>query len=169
MDGWTALIAAHAAGATLALVLGGYVVLRSRKGDLVHRRVGVVWVATMYWVTLSSFGIQELSPGSFTWIHGLSAWTTVSLTIGLWAAVTGRPRLHRQFIVGSYLGLVGAGLAAVAFPTRLVPQAVVHHPLPVLAAVAGIAAVAVAVVRVAQRRPSRTPSAARLAGDHLVT
>src|SRR3954447_17899618 len=135
-EGWTVLIALHAAGATLAVLLGAYVVLRRRKGDLLHRRVGRVWLVDMYWVAFSSFGIQRLPPGHFSWIHGLSAWTIVSLTVALWAAATHRIALHRQFVVGSYLGLVGAGIAAVAFPQRLVPQTVVHHPVAMLVVLA---------------------------------
>src|SRR4051812_8431008 len=131
MHRWTLLIAAHAVGATLALMLGAYVVLRRRKGDRTHRRLGRVWVISMYWVAFSSFGIQRLTPGHFSWIHGLSAWTIVSLTVAVWAARTGRVRAHRQFVVGSYLGLVGAGLAATAFPVRLVPQTIVPAPPPV--------------------------------------
>ena len=152
MNSWTVLIATHATGAVLALLLGGYLALRRRKGDRLHRRVGVVWVAAMYWVTLSSFGIQELSPGRFTWIHGLSAWTVLTLTAGVWAARTGRPQRHRSFMVGSYLGLVGAGLASVAFPQRLIPQAVMHRPLVVLAVLVGVALLATVVVRVVGRR-----------------
>jgi uncharacterized membrane protein len=151
MDGWTLLITAHAAGAALALMLGGYVVLRRRKGDLLHRRLGTVWVATTYWVAVSSFGIQELTPGHFTWIHGLSAWTIISLTVAVWAAMTHRVRMHRQFVVGSYFGLVGAGVAAMAFPERLVPQAVVHEPVLTLAVVAALALVTTALVLAAGR------------------
>src|SRR5436309_13181240 len=118
---WTLLIACHAAGATLAVILGGYLVARRRKGDLLHRRVGRVWMLDMYWVGFSSFGIKELSPGHFTWIHGLSAWTLFSLTMALWAAATHRVQQHKQWVIGTYAGLCGAGLAAVAFPVRLVP------------------------------------------------
>ena len=157
MDGWTVLIAAHAAGATLALGLGGYVVLRRRKGDRLHRRLGIVWMATAYWVAGSSFGIQRLHPGHFTWIHGLSAWTIVSLSVALWAAVTHRVDLHRGFVVGSYLGLVGAGLAAMAFPQRLVPQTAVHHPLVLAAALSGLVLLTVGIVRVVSRQVEPTP------------
>jgi uncharacterized membrane protein len=151
MDRWTLLIAAHAAGATLALMLGGYVVLRRRKGDRTHRRLGTIWVATMYWVAVSSFGIKELSPGHFSWIHGLSAWTILSLTVAVWAARTGRVRIHRQFVVGSYLGLVGAGLAATAFPVRLIPQTNVHAPALLLVGVANLALVTVGIVALGGR------------------
>src|SRR3954454_19123621 len=136
MHRWTLLIAAHAVGATLALMLGAYVVLRRRKGDRTHRRLGRVWVISMYWVAFSSFGIQRLSPGHFTWIHGLSAWTIVSLSMAIWAAATHRIAQHRQWVVGTYLGLVGAGIAAVAFPVRMVPQTAMHYPWALLAALA---------------------------------
>ena len=149
MNGWTTLIAAHAAGATLALLLGGYNVFRSRKGDLLHRRIGRVWFVAMYWVVFSSFGIKRLTPGHFSWIHGLSAWTFVSLTMALVAARRGDIAAHRGWVVGSYLGLVGAGIAAVAFPSRLVPQTAVHAPLTLLAALAVLTALAYVVVRLA--------------------
>jgi len=149
--GWTLLIAAHATAATLAVVLGGYLVLRRRKGDLLHRRVGRVWFVTMYWVAFSSFGIKRLHPGHFSWIHGLSAWTIVSLSIALWAAATHRIDVHRGFVVGSYFGLVGAGIAAMAFPQRLVPQTAVHHPLELLAALAVVGVAAWLVVRTLSR------------------
>ena len=152
MDGWTLLIAAHAAGATLALLLGGFMVLRRRRGDLLHRRVGRVWFVTMYWVAFSSFGIKRLDPGHFSWIHGLSAWTIVSLSVALWAAATHRIDLHKGFVVGSYFGLVGAGLAAMAFPQRLVPQTAVHHPIVLLVALAAVTGLAFVVVRAAGRR-----------------
>jgi uncharacterized membrane protein len=148
MDRWNLLIAAHAVAATFALLLGGYVVLHRPKGDLRHRRLGRAWVLTMYWVAFSSFGIRELSPGHFSWIHGLSAWTIVSLTIAVWAARTGRVRTHRQYVVGSYLGLVGAGVAASAFPVRLVPQTLIHAPLVLFAVLANVALVAAGVVAI---------------------
>jgi uncharacterized membrane protein len=159
MDGWTVLIAAHAAGATLAVLLGGYNLWLSRKGDLLHRRIGRIWFVDMYWVAFSSFGIKRLNPGHFSWIHGLSAWTILSLTIALWAAATHRITTHKQWVAGSYFGLLGAGIAAVAFPQRLVPQAAMHAPLTLLGALAGLTALAFFVVRLAARtaRPRQVP------------
>src|SRR3954447_17078728 len=112
MHHWNLLIAAHALGATFALFAGLVVLRTPRKGNRFHRRLGMTWMVAMYWTVLSSFGIRELHPHHLSWIHGLSAWTFVTLTAALWAARTGRRKMHRDFVVGSYLGLVGAGLAA---------------------------------------------------------
>jgi uncharacterized membrane protein len=149
------LLALHAAGATLAVVLGGYLVLRRRKGDLLHRRVGRMWMLDMYWVAFSSFGIRELSPGHFSWIHGLSVWTIVSLSMALRAARRHDVKQHRAWVVGTYLGLLGAGAAAVAFPSRKVPQTAVHDPLALLVALVGVTVLAWLVISGSARRKDR--------------
>lgn len=162
--GWTTLIALHALGATVALTLGGYLVLRRRKGDLLHRRLGRFWMADMYWVAFSSFGIKRLTPGHFSWIHGLSAWTIISLTMAIWAARTHRMQAHRAWVVGTYFGLVGAGLAAVAFPVRLVPQTAMHRPTWLLAGLLVstlIAAAAIEFAAHATRQTNRSASSLR--------
>jgi len=151
--GWTLLIAAHAIGATVGLMLGGYLVLRRRKGDLLHRRLGRLWMADMYWVALSSFGIKRLTPGHFSWIHGLSAWTIVSLTMAIAAARTHRVREHRIWVLSTYFGLVGAGIAAVAFPTRLVPQTAVHRPTALLAGLLIASILTAVAIELAARTP----------------
>ena len=168
MDNWTVLVLAHAAGATLAVLLGGWNLWLSRKGDLLHRRVGRLWFVLMYWVSFSSFGIKRLHPGHFSWIHGLSAWTIVSLTIALWAAMTHRIDLHKGFVAGSYFGLLGAGVAAVAFPQRLVPRTAMHAPLSLLAALAGLTAVAWLLVLVMSRTAQQAGEPGRSAHDQLL-
>ena len=154
MHGWNVLIALHALGATFSLMVGLVVLRTPRKGNLFHRRLGLVWMGAMYWTVLSSFWVKQLRPGHFSWIHGLSVWTFFSLTMALWAAKTGRRQLHQQWVVGSYLGLLGAGIAAMAFPVRLAPQLLVHRPLVFAAAVLAVAGVTAAVVRLA-KRPAR--------------
>ena len=149
----TPLIAAHAAGASLALVLGAWQLLRRPRGDRAHRRVGRVWVVAMYWTVLSSFFITELDPGHFSWIHGLSALTFVTLTAGTWAAVLGRIAVHRQFMTGSYLGLVGAFAGAVAVPQRDIPQLLVHRPVVFAVAVVAVAVASATVVALCQVGP----------------
>jgi uncharacterized membrane protein len=154
-ESWTLLVALHAVGATLAVVLGGYLVLRRRKGDLLHRRVGRLWMVDMYWVAFSSFGIKRLTPGHFSWIHGLSAWTIISLTMAIVAARRHDVKAHRIWVVGTYFGLLGAGIAAVAFPQRLVPQTALHYPLWLLLVLLGVTALAAGAIQLAARLPRR--------------
>ena len=153
----TPLIAAHAAGAALALVLGAWQLIRRPRGDRAHRRVGRVWVVAMYWTVLSSFFITELEPGHFSWIHGLSALTFVTLTAGTWAAVLGRIAVHRQFMTGSYLGLLGAFAGAVAVPSRDIPQLLVHRPVVFAAAVVAVTVASATVVALCRVGPRPVP------------
>jgi uncharacterized membrane protein len=162
MDGWNLLIAAHVLGALTALALGTVMVVRRPRGDLLHRRVGRVWMLDMYWVVLSSFGITRLNPGHLSWIHGLSAWTFVSLTMAWRAARRHDVLAHRGWAVGSYLGLLGAFAGAVAVPQRLLPQLLVHHPLVALAGGAGVGVLSTLVVLAAQHPQRRhRPTGAR--------
>lgn len=151
----TPFIAAHAAGAALALTLGALQVCRRTKGDHAHRWVGRAWVVLMYWVVLSSFGIRELDPGHLSWIHGLSAFTFVTLTLGLVFAVRGDIRQHRGFMTGSYLGLVGAFVGAVAVPQRDIPTFAVDDPLGFGTAVAVLLGATAAVYAWCRRSEAR--------------
>lgn len=154
----TALIAVHAIGALLALLLGAVNLVRKPTGDQPHRIIGRVWVVSMYWTILSSFFIHEINPGGFSWIHGLSVFTFVTLTIGLWAAMTGRIGTHRGFMRGSYLGTVGAFVGATVVPQRDIPQLAVHHPMLLSVAALGVSALAWRIVAMSQRqKPSLEP------------
>lgn len=146
-----AFVAAHATGASVALLLGGWQLWHRPKGDPAHRVLGRVWVVTMYWTVLSSFFIKRLSPGHYSWIHLLSIWTFISLTIGTWAAIHGRVTLHRSYMTGSYFGLLGAFVGAVAVPDRDVPQLAVHRPLVFAFAVFAIATAAATIIAVCAR------------------
>ena len=147
----TALIVVHALGASLALLLGAVNLVRTPKGGRAHRIVGRVWVISMYWTILSSFFIRRLNPGGFSWIHGLSVFTFVTLTIGLWAALTGRIQIHRGFMRGSYFGTVGAFIGATVVPQRAIPQLAAHHPMLLAAAALGLGALAWAIVALSRR------------------
>ena len=120
---WTVLIAIHAVAASFAMVLGGVNVLRRRRGDLPHRVIGRTWLALMYFTAGSSFWIQQIRPGNFSWIHGLSTFTIVTLSLGLWHARRGNIRAHAGNMIGTYAGLWGAFIGVAAVPSRLVPQA----------------------------------------------
>lgn len=86
----------HTMAAVGALLLGA-VQFSTRAGAVFHRRLGYFWVALMFFVTISSFFISA-NPviGQFSWIHGLSIFTTVALIIGVIAARRGQRKAHRR-------------------------------------------------------------------------
>ncbi|GAA1891288.1 DUF2306 domain-containing protein [Lapillicoccus jejuensis] len=145
------VIVIHATAATLSLVLGAVNLARRPKGDRRHRLVGRVWVVAMYLAVLTSFAIREVNPGGFSWLHGLSAFTLVTLTVGWVAALRGRIETHRGFLRGSYVGTVAAFVGAVVVPQRAVPRLAVDHPWLLSVAAAAVLAVAWLVVALAGR------------------
>lgn len=115
----TPLIAVHLGAALIALPLGLVQLLR-RKGTRIYRIIGFAWIVAMIVAGGSSFGIQSITRGhGFSPIHILSVWTLIALSVAFVAIRRGNYRLHRGFMIGSYLGLVGAGIGAVAFPGRV--------------------------------------------------
>ena len=105
------ILPVHLAAALLALVLGATVLLR-RKGDAPHRLLGRLWVALMLVVSLTSFGITR--GGQFSWIHGLSVITLLALAGAIWSIRRGNRPGHQRFMLGAYLGLIGAFAGALA-------------------------------------------------------
>ncbi|MCU7729889.1 DUF2306 domain-containing protein [Actinoplanes sp. KI2] len=151
------VIALHAGAATIAMALGAYQLVRRTRGDRAHRWIGRVWTGAMYWTIISSFFIQQLRPGHFSWIHGLSVFTFVTLSIGLWAAVTHRVQLHRNFMTGSYFGLLGAFVGAVVVPQRKIPQWTLHQPAGLALGLTVCLLVTAAVVVAATARRAEQP------------
>lgn len=108
------MIAIHIAAATLAL-LGGALVLGRRKGTRSHKTLGRIWVGAMTLVALSSFWIFEIRQGAGpSFVHLLSVWTLVSLALAIWFIRRGNVRAHKGFMIGTYFGLIGAGIGALA-------------------------------------------------------
>jgi uncharacterized membrane protein len=103
----------HLTTAIAALLIGGIVLMR-RKGTASHKLFGRIWVGLMLIVAISSFWLLGLGKGSFSVIHLLSAWTLISLALAVWFIRRGNVRAHKGFMVGTLLGLVGAGLGAMA-------------------------------------------------------
>ena len=166
MHGWTPLIVVHAVAATLAMVLGAVNLFRRRRGDRPHRVIGRTWIVAMFLTALTSFGIQELRPGRFSWIHALSVLTLVTLTLGLWNARKGRVAAHAGNMIGTYLGLMGAFTGVVVVPDRLIPQAFQHNWLGMTAITALIVGAGLAFVAVVTRLLGGP--VARLSGDGAV-
>lgn len=156
---WTTLVVTHAVGASLAMVLGGVQVGRRRRGDRPHRVIGRVWLALMYFTALSSFWIQQIRPGNFSWIHALSAFTLVTLTLGLVNVRRGNIRGHAGNMIGTYAGLWGAFIGVVAVPDRLVPRAFQANWLAMAALTLLIVGVGLAFTTAATRLLAQAPPA----------
>jgi uncharacterized membrane protein len=104
----------HLAAALAALCLG-VLVLARRKGTASHKALGRAWVGLMVAVAVSSFWIFEIRKGAGpSWIHLLSAWTLISLACAVYFIRRGNVRAHRGFMIGTLVGLAGAGLGALA-------------------------------------------------------
>jgi uncharacterized membrane protein len=114
----------HIVFALIALLLGG-IVLSRRKGTLVHKWMGRVWVAAMVIVAVGSFWIRNPKNGSmgFSWIHLLSIWILISLTLAIYFARKRNFKAHKGFMIGSYVGLAVAG-AFTLVPGRILHMAV---------------------------------------------
>jgi uncharacterized membrane protein len=156
---WSVLVATHTVGASLAMVLGAVQVARRRRGDRPHRAIGRVWLVLMYFTALSSFWIQQIRPGSFSWIHALSAFTLVTLTLGLANARRGNIRGHAGNMIGTYAGLWGAFIGVVAVPDRLVPQAFQANWLAMAALTLLIVGIGLAFTSAATRLLAQAPPA----------
>lgn len=118
------LIAIHALAASFALFFGAFQLFR-KKGTRPHKIIGRVWVLAMYTVIFTSFGITTLN-GGFSWLHGLSLLTLVTVSIGLYAVFKGNIASHKAFMQGSYFGLLGAFIGVIAVPSRRIPQMALH-------------------------------------------
>ena len=106
------IIQIHAVAAMAALLLGGWVLFRRRKGDAPHRAMGRVWVALMAIVALSSFFIWEIRlVGLFSPIHLLSIFTLCALYRGVSFARRHNIRAHMRTMQFTYIAaLVITGL-----------------------------------------------------------
>jgi uncharacterized membrane protein len=114
----------HAVAALSALALGA-LQFSTKAGALTHRRVGYVWLGLMLVVTVSSFWISA-NPviGRFSWIHGLSIFTTIMLAVGVLAARRGKRRAHRAIMINVFwFALVVTGIFTL-LPGRVMHQVV---------------------------------------------
>ena len=108
------MVAIHLAAALLSLLVGALMLARA-KGTRSHKLVGRLWVGLMLAVAISSFWILDIRNGAgFSVIHLLSAWTLVSLALAVYFIRRGNVRAHKGFMIGTFLGLAGAGLGALA-------------------------------------------------------
>ncbi|WP_082497263.1 DUF2306 domain-containing protein [Arthrobacter sp. Leaf137] len=152
MEHWNVLLVSHVVAALYVLAIGPVQILRRRR-DRIHRTMGYLWVATMYYVCASSFWI--VSEGHFTWLHGLSAFTVLTVTLGLVSAIRRNIPAHRGNMVGSYLGIAIAFGFAVVVPGRSIPRLLSADPATAVFVVAlvllSVGAVYLSLLRGAER------------------
>jgi uncharacterized membrane protein len=148
MEPWNVLLVSHVVAALFVLAIGPLQILRRRR-DRIHRTMGYLWVAAMYYVCFSSFWI--VSAGQFRWLHGLSAFTIVTITLGLVSAVRRNIRSHMGNMIGSYIGLAVAFFFAVTVPGRAIPELLSEDPSSV-AYVCGLVVLSIVVIFVSLKR-----------------
>ncbi len=130
----------HLLVSALAIPLGAWVLWRP-KGDRLHKAAGRAWSGLILLSCMSSLGLRE-DDGSFSYIHLLTLWSFFCISCALsaiklrsYALQTATPeaparmlgiklspqlllRRHRNFMVGTYIGLIVAGVLAVLLPGR---------------------------------------------------
>ena len=148
MEPWNVLLASHVIAALFVLAIGPIQIFRRRR-DRIHRTMGYLWVAAMYYVCFSSFWI--VSDGHFSWLHGLSAFTIVTVTLGLVSAIRGNIKSHLGNMAGSYVGIVVAFIFAVSVPGRAIPR-LLTEDAPTAVYVAGLVVLSVGVIFLSLRR-----------------
>ena len=119
---WTIVIAAHAITAVLAIALGAFNLIRTVKGDPLHKAVGRAWSGLMLFVSASAFFIGGFTDLIDILLHLLAAWTIISILTGIILAKRGDIKGHRAFMTGSYIGLIGALIGVIVVPTRRIPE-----------------------------------------------
>jgi uncharacterized membrane protein len=114
------IVQVHAFGATAAFALGAVQIV-APKGTLPHKTIGVLWIAVMIIVTVSSAFILRPAPaGAAYWerlspIHLFIPLTTFGLVSGVLLLLRGGPSLkqHSRPFVSVFLGgLIIAGVLA---------------------------------------------------------
>ena len=151
MHSWTPLLLSHVFAALTSVVLGGYQLWRRPRGDARHRLLGRTWAVLLLWTAITSFWIRDINDGAFSWLHVLSVVTLVTVTLGVVNARRGNIQAHRGNMVGSWLGAVGAMLAATAIPGRMIPTYAVAEPGGALAFAASVLVMTVLLVLIGAR------------------
>lgn len=111
------MLTIHLVCVLLSVMLGAWQLVQA-KGTSQHKTIGRMWLFCMTVASVSSFWLHGVGY-RWSWIHLLSVWTLFCLACTLYFARTKNIPRHRKFVVGAYCGLIGAGLAAVLTPGRV--------------------------------------------------
>jgi len=113
----SALVQFHVATVAIALLVGPVQFLLP-KGTGAHRVFGWIWAGAMLSTAIATFFIRDMRDGAFSPIHIFSVMALAGVPLALWLARV-RVMSHARAMVGLYIGLVIAGLTAIA-PGRLI-------------------------------------------------
>ena len=109
-------------GAVVPAAVIGVIQLSAQKGTRPHKLLGWIWVLAMLTAAVSSFWVMEIRKGAgWSVIHLLSVWVLVAMALAIWHIRRGNVRAHQRFMVGTLLGLAGAGIGAL-MPGRFLSQ-----------------------------------------------
>ena len=112
-------------GAVVPAAVIGVIQLSAQKGTRPHKLLGWIWVLAMLTAAVSSFWVMEIRKGAgWSVIHLLSVWVLVTMALAIWHIRRGNVRAHQRFMVGTLLGLAGAGIGAL-MPGRFLSQLLV--------------------------------------------
>ena len=112
----------HAIMAMIAIILGG-IQLSMKKGGLIHKLLGRIWVGIMMFVAITSFFIHEIKLwGVYSPIHLLSLLTIFTLGVGIYYVRVGNVKRHKQVMIATYFfALIVAGFFTL-YPGRIMHQ-----------------------------------------------
>jgi len=101
----------HAMAAMLAIIIGA-IQFSMKKGGIMHKALGYIWVSLMLFVSASSFFIHEIKLwGNYSPIHLLSILTIFSLGLAIYFVRVGNIKRHRKVMIALYgFALILTGL-----------------------------------------------------------
>ena len=116
----------HAIMAMIAIILGG-IQLSMKKGGLIHKLLGRIWVGIMLIVAITSFFIHEIKLwGAYSPIHLLSLWTIFILGVGIYYVRVGNIKRHKQVMIATYFfALILTGFFTL-YPGRVMHLSLIH-------------------------------------------
>ena len=115
-------IPVHAMAAMIAIILGA-AQFYMKKGGVIHKLLGRIWVGLMLIVAVSSFFIHKINLwGAYSPIHLLSLWTIFSLGLAIYFVRVGNIKRHKQVMIALYgFALILTGLFTL-MPGRVMYQ-----------------------------------------------
>ncbi|MEM7662494.1 MAG: hypothetical protein AAF292_09600 [Pseudomonadota bacterium] len=108
----------HVAAAISTFFIG-LILLNSPKGKSLHKILGWTWVATMAMTAGSSFLLSGISGDRLSFIHGLSAWTLISLPMAVAAIRQRKVQSHAKNMTSLFLGGMAIAGIFTFLPGRL--------------------------------------------------